>query len=57
MRWRWWTHGSRLVAIPILSWVLILVGAFMAVMAIWTFIEYGRKALRARGERGEPQGE
>jgi hypothetical protein len=44
-------------AIPILSWVLIIVGGFMAVMAISTFIEHGRKALRARGTRGEPGGE
>ena len=35
------------VSIPLLSGVLIIVGGFMAVMAIWTFIEQGRKALRA----------
>jgi hypothetical protein len=41
------------VAMPIVSGVLIIIGGFMAVMAIWTFIEHGRKTLRARGGRGE----
>ena len=41
------------VAIPILSGVVIVIGGFMAVMAIWTFIEEGRRAVRFRG-REEP---
>jgi hypothetical protein len=38
-----------LVAIPILSWIVILVGGFMFVMAVFTFVHEGRKALRSRG--------
>ena len=45
------------LAIPIVSGVMMVVGGFMALMAIWTFIEQGRKALRTRGRRGEPEGE
>jgi hypothetical protein len=45
------------VAIPILSWVVILIGGFMALMAIWTFIHEGRIAWRARRRSGEPEGE
>ena len=38
-----------LVAIPILSWIVILVGGFMFVMAVFTFVQEGRKALRSKG--------
>jgi hypothetical protein len=37
------------VGIPILSWIVILVGGFMFVMAVFTFVHEGRKALRSRG--------
>ncbi len=45
------------LAIPILSGVVVIIGGFMALMAVWTFIEQGRKALRARGRRGEHEGQ
>lgn len=38
-----------IISIPILSWIVILVGGFMFVMAVFTFIHEGRKALRSRG--------
>jgi hypothetical protein len=38
-----------IIGIPILSWIVILVGGFMFVMAVFTFVHEGRKALRARG--------
>jgi hypothetical protein len=38
-----------IIGIPILSWIVILVGGFMFVMAVYTFIHEGRKALRSRG--------
>ena len=36
------------LGIPILSGVLIVIGGFMAVMAVFTFIHEGRQTLRAR---------
>jgi len=41
--------GAWLIAIPILSWIVIIVGGFMFVMAVFTFVHEGRKALRSRG--------
>jgi hypothetical protein len=38
-----------IIGIPILSWIVILVGGFMFVMAVFTFVHEGRKALRSRG--------
>jgi hypothetical protein len=38
-----------IIGIPILSWIVILVGGFMFVMAVFTFIHEGRKALKSRG--------
>ena len=38
-----------IIGIPILSWIVILVGGFMFVMAVFTFLHEGRKALRKRG--------
>ena len=35
--------------VPILSWIVIIVGGFMFVMAVFTFVHEGRKALRSRG--------
>jgi len=46
-----------IVSIPIVSGVLIVVGGFMAFLALWTFLEQGRKAIRARGRREEPGSE
>ena len=43
-----------LVAIPILSGVVIVIGGFMAVMAIWTFIAEGRSALRSQSREEPP---
>ena len=37
------------IGIPILSWIVIIVGGFMFVMAVLTFVHAGRKALRSRG--------
>ena len=42
------------VAIPILSGVVIVIGGFMAVMAIWTFIVEGRRALHSRSREEPP---
>jgi hypothetical protein len=39
--------------IPIVGWILIVVGGFMFVMAVFTFVHEGRKALRSRGARGD----
>jgi hypothetical protein len=41
------------LGIPLLSGLLMLVGGFMFVMAVYTFIHEGRKAMRARREGGE----
>jgi hypothetical protein len=41
--------GSWIIGIPILSWIVIIVGGFMFVMAVFTFVHEGRKALRSRG--------
>jgi hypothetical protein len=38
-----------IISIPILSWIVIIVGGFMFVMAVFTFVHEGRTALRARG--------
>jgi hypothetical protein len=37
-----------MAAIPILSGVLVVIGGFMAVLAIWTFVVEGRRTLRRR---------
>jgi hypothetical protein len=43
--------------IPIVGWILIVVGGFMFVMAVFTFVHEGRATLRARGShRGPPPG-
>jgi hypothetical protein len=39
--------------IPIVGWILIIVGGFLFVMAMFTFVHHGRIALRARGSRGD----
>ncbi len=39
------------VGIPVLSALLMLIGGFMAVMAVYTFIHEGRKALKTRQAR------
>jgi hypothetical protein len=39
--------------IPIVGWILIIVGGFMFVMAVFTFVHEGRTAMRARGSRGD----
>jgi hypothetical protein len=41
--------GAWIISIPILSWIVIIVGGFMFVMAVFTFVHEGRKALRSRG--------
>ena len=41
-----------LSAIPIVGWALILIGGFVALMAVLTFVHEGRAALRRR--RGSP---
>jgi len=41
--------AAWIIGIPILSWIVIIVGGFMFVMAAFTFVHEGRKALRSRG--------
>ena len=47
-----------ILGIPLLSGILVIVGGFMFVMAVYTFVHEGRKALRARRSDGQaPQGD
>jgi hypothetical protein len=39
--------------IPIVGWILIIVGGFLFVMAVFTFVHESRAALRARRSRGD----
>ena len=39
--------------LPIVGWILIIVGGFMFVMAVFTFVHEGRAAMRARGSRSD----
>jgi hypothetical protein len=39
--------------IPIVGWILVIVGGFLFVMAVFTFVHEGRAALRERGSRGD----
>ena len=41
-----------IIGIPILSGIVIVIGGFMFVMAVFTFIHAGRKALRERRSSG-----
>ena len=43
---------SWILGIPILSWIGIIVGGFLFVMAVYTFIHEGRKLWRRRGSSG-----
>lgn len=43
-----------LLGIPLLSWVLELIGGFLFVMAVYTFIHEGRKAVKKRREERKP---
>jgi hypothetical protein len=43
-----------LLGIPLLSGALVLVGGFMFVMSVYTFIHEGRKAAATRRRGGEP---
>lgn len=45
--------GAWLLGIPLLSGALMLVGGFMVVMAVYTFIHEGRKAVKSRRPGGE----
>ena len=42
-----------IVGIPVLSWIAVIVGGFLFVGAVYTFIHEGRKTLGARRTRGE----
>jgi hypothetical protein len=42
------------LGIPFLSGILVLIGGFMFVLAVFTFIHEGRKAMKARRTREEP---
>jgi hypothetical protein len=46
--------GAWIAGIPLVSGVLVLIGAFLVVMAASTFVHEGRTALRARSGRGSP---
>jgi hypothetical protein len=37
------------VSIPIVSGIVIVIGGFMAMMSIYTFVHEGRAAMRRRG--------
>lgn len=41
--------AAWMIGIPILSGIVIIVGGFMFVMAVFTFVHEGRRALRSRG--------
>ena len=41
--------AAWIVGIPTLSGIVIIVGGFLFVMAVFTFLDQGRKALRSRG--------
>ena len=41
------------LGIPVLSGIAIVVGGFLVVMAVYTFVHEGRKAMQARRTRGE----
>jgi hypothetical protein len=41
------------VGIPVLSGIVVLIGGFMFVLAVYTFIHEGRKAVKARRTGGE----
>lgn len=43
------------LGIPVVSWIAILVGGFLVVMAVFTFIHEGRRTLARRSER--PRGD
>ena len=43
-----------LVGIPVLSGIAMVIGGFLFVMAIYTFLHEGRKAMRARRAGGDP---
>ena len=42
------------LGIPVLSGIAIVIGGFLFVMAVYTFIHEGRKAMKARRAGGEP---
>ena len=42
------------LGIPVLSGIAIVIGGFLFVMAVYTFIHEGRKAMKARRTGGEP---
>jgi len=41
------------LSIPVVSGIVIVVGGFMAVMSIYTFVHEGRAALRRRGSTSD----
>jgi hypothetical protein len=41
------------LAIPLLGGILVLVGGFLFVMAVFTFVHEGRVAARARRQGGD----
>ena len=47
--------GAWILAIPVLSGVVVVIGGFMAVMAIYSFVHEGRAAM-ARRAKAEPPG-
>ena len=46
------------LGIPVISWIAVLVGAFMFVMAVYTFVHEGRRTLarRSTGSGGNAGG-
>ena len=42
------------LGIPVLSGIAIVIGGFLFVMAVYTFVHEGRKAMKARRTGGEP---
>ena len=41
------------VGIPVLSGIVVLIGGFMFVLAVYTFIHEGRKPVKARRTEGD----
>ena len=46
--------GAWFLGIPVLSGLLVVVGGFMVVMAVYTFIHEGRKTARNGRTGGDP---
>jgi hypothetical protein len=46
--------AGYLLGIPVVSWLLEIVGGFLVVLTVYTFIHEARKAMNARREERHP---